>query len=391
MVLCAVLGILLVIAVGMLLFTRRPDKQMGRALKEEGALLRSETGRALAENRQEIAAAIRGMNDSTVHALSEITRTNDAAFARLRQGMEGRIAAMAQDNARQLEQMRQVVDERLQQTLERRLGESFQTVSQRLEQVHRGLGEMQVLAADVGDLRKVLTNVKARGTWGEVQLGAILGDILTPDQYATNVSVVPGSAERVEFAVKLPGAGGEGTVYLPIDAKFPQEDYLRLLEAQENGAAQAAAEAAKQLESRIRLEAKRIAQKYICPPHTVDFAIMYLPTEGLYAYVLQCPGLAERLQREHRVVLGGPTTLAALLNSLQMGFRTLAIEKRSSEVWALLGQVRTEFERFASLLEKTQKKLQEASNVIDDASRRTRVIQRKLGSVQGEAHETEQE
>ncbi|MCR4399270.1 MAG: DNA recombination protein RmuC [Syntrophomonadaceae bacterium] len=284
--------------------------------------------------------------------------------------------------SRFLEQMRAVVDEKLHATLERRLGESFRQVSERLEQVHKGLGEMQSLAAGVGDLKKVLTNVKTRGVWGEVQLGNILEQMLTPDQYAANVATKPHSGERVEFAVRLPGRDEGSCVWLPIDAKFPQEDYHRLLEATENGDPVAAEEAARQLEQRIRQEARSISEKYIDPPHTTDFAIMFLPTESLYAEVLRRPGLADALQRQYRVNVAGPTTLAALLNSLSLGFRTLAIERRSGEVWTLLGAVKTEFGRFGDILEKTQKKLQEASNSIDQATRRSRTIERKLKGVQ---------
>ena len=253
-----------------------------------------------------------------------------------------------------------------------------------MEQVYRGLGEMQALASNVGDLRKVLTNVKSRGTWGEIQLGALLEQILTGEQYEANVATRRGSRERVEFAIRLPGRGDNdaATVWLPIDAKFPQEDYQRLLEAQEQANARAAEEAAKGLEARIKSSAKDIREKYLNPPETTDFGIMYLPTEGLYAEVIRRSGLTETLQREYRVVVAGPTTLAALLNSLQMGFRTLAIEKRSSEVWALLGAVKMEFGRFGDILDRTQQKLREASNTIEDAARKSRTIERKLRKVQ---------
>jgi DNA recombination protein RmuC len=269
--------------------------------------------------------------------------------------------------------------------LEKRLGESFRQVSERLEQVHKGLGEMQNLAIGVGDLKKVLTNVKTRGTWGEMQLGNLLEQILTPEQYAQNVATKQGSAERVEFAIKLPGRDTHDgkTVWLPIDAKFPKEDYERLVEASERADADAVEQAAKQLELRIKAEAGDIRDKYIDPPNTTDFGILFLPTESLYAEVLRRNGLMETLQREFRVVVTGPTTLAALLNSLQMGFRTLAIEKRSSEVWAVLGAIKTEFGKFGGIIEKVQKKLQEASNVIDTAATRTRTIERKLRTVEG--------
>ena len=248
--------------------------------------------------------------------------------------------------------------------------------------VHKGLGEMQNLAASVGDLKKVLTNVKTRGTWGEIQLAALLSDVLAPEQYAANVAVVPGRNERVEFALRLPGQGENGCIWLPVDAKFPQEDFLRLQEAREAGDAEGQESAAKKLEQRLRLEAKSISEKYVSPPHTTDFALLFLPTEGLYAEVLQRSGLAEDLLRRYRVVVTGPMTLAALLNSLQLGFRTLAIEQRSAEVWELLGAVRGEFARFGLLLEKTQKKLQEASFSIESAAKTSRSMEQRLSSLQ---------
>ena len=280
--------------------------------------------------------------------------------------------------------MRATVDEKLHDTLEKRLGESFKLVSERLELVQRGLGEMQSLANGVGDLKKVLTNVKTRGTFGEIQLASLLEQILAPGQYDSNVETRKGSGQRVEFALKLPGRDGtsDGMVWLPLDAKFPQEDYLRLIEAEETADIFAAAEAKKLLDRAVREMAKNIRDKYLDPPHTTDFGVMFLPTEGLYAEVLRLPGLFDALQRDFKVMVAGPTTLAALLNSLQMGFRTLAIEKRSAEVWNLLGAVRTEFSKFGIILEKTRKKLVEAGNHIDQAATRTRVIERKLRDVQ---------
>jgi DNA recombination protein RmuC len=270
---------------------------------------------------------------------------------------------LREDNAKRLEEMRKTVDEKLQSTLEKRLGESFQQVSERLEAVHKGLGEMQQLATGVGDLKRVLTNVKTRGTWGEVQLGQLLEDMLTPEQYGLNVAVKPGSAERVEFAIRLPGGDDDDTeVWLPIDAKFPKEDYERLIAASDAGDVDAVEAAVKALEMRVVGEAKELASKYLAPPHTTDFGILYLPTEGLYAEVTRRVGLTERIQRDHRVVVAGPNTFSALLNSLQMGFRTLAIQKRSGEVWQILGAVKTEFGKFGDTLEKVKKKLQEASN-----------------------------
>lgn len=341
-------------------------------------------GESLASRVTEIAALQKSQLDTFSRQLQSLTESNEQKFERLRDVVDQRLKALQEDNSRKLEQMRATVDEKLHATLEQRLGESFRQVSEQLEQVHSGLGEMRMLATGVGDLKRVLTNVKTRGTWGEVQLGAILEQILTPDQYARNVATKAGSGDRVEYAVRLPGreAANGGVVWLPIDAKFPQEDYQRLLDAQEQANPVLADEAGRQLELRIKAEAKSIREKYLDPPHTTDFAILFLPIEGLYAEVLRRPGLADVLQRDARVTIAGPTTLAAILNSLQMGFRTLAIEKRSSEVWALLGAVKTEFGRFGEVLEKTQKKLQEASNTIETATAKSRTIERKLRSVQ---------
>lgn len=306
----------------------------------------------------------------------------DERFERLKQSVEGRLVAIQADNAAKLEEMRRTVDEKLHATLEQRLGESFKLVSERLEQVHRGLGEMQSLAAGVGDLKRVLTNVKSRGTWGEVQLSALLEQLLTAEQFAANVATRPGSNERVDFAIRLPGRGDGAIVWLPIDAKYPIEDYQRLLDAQERGEPLAVEEAARAIEIRLKTEAKSIHEKYVAPPQTTDFALLYLPLEGLYAEALRRPGLAETLQRDFRVSLTGPTTLAAMLNSLQMGFRTLAIEQRSAEVWAVLGAVKTEFGKFGEALAHTKKKLDEASNSISKAETRTRQLTRKLKDVE---------
>ncbi|MBQ3156249.1 MAG: DNA recombination protein RmuC [Clostridia bacterium] len=289
---------------------------------------------------------------------------------------------LRQENTRQLTEMRRSMDERLTQSLDKRLNDSFALVSQRLEQVYKGLGEMQTLATGVGDLKRVLTNVKTRGVWGEMQLGSLLSAVLSPEQYEENVAVVPGSQERVEFAVRLPGK--ESTVYLPIDSKFPVEDYARLQEASTNADAAAVEAARKALLARIRTEAKRIAGKYIAPPHTTDFAIMFLPVEGLYAEVVQQVDVVDAIQREQRVVIAGPSTFSALLNALQMGFRTLAIEKRSGEVWKLLGTVKADFGAFSEVLEKTQLRLRQASESIDSAFVKTRNIQRHLGQVESQ-------
>ena len=306
----------------------------------------------------------------------------DERFERLKLSVENRLTAIQVDNSAKLEEMRRTVDEKLHATLEQRLGQSFQLVSERLEQVHRGLGEMQTLAAGVGDLKRVLTNVKTRGTWGEVQLSALLEQLLTVEQFSANVATRPDSNERVDFAIRLPGKGDGAVVWLPIDAKFPIEDYQRLLDAQDRSDPAAVEEAAKAIEMRLKSEAKSIREKYISPPHTTDFAMLYLPIEGLYAEALRRPGLAETLQRDFRISLAGPTTLAALLNSLQMGFRTLAIEQRSAEVWAVLGAVKTEFGKFGEALAHTKKKLDEASNSISKAETRTRQLSRRLKEVE---------
>lgn len=355
-----------------------------RSGREEAGRVLKLFGDSLLSRMTEIATLQKNQLDTFTAQLSTLTAANEHKLDKMRATIEDRLKFLQDDNSRKLEQMRATVDEKLHATLERRLGESFKIVSERLEQVHKGLGEMQTLASGVGDLKKVLTNVKTRGVWGEIQLGNLLEQILTQEQYAGNVATRKGSGERVEYAIKLPGRDvkGENIVWLPIDAKFPQEDYQRLVEAQDQANQFMADEAGKMLEARIKSEAKNIREKYIDPPNTTDFAIMFLPVEGLYAEVLRRPGLCDSLQREHRVVITGPTTLAALLNSLQMGFRTLAIEKRSGEVWALLGAVKTEFIKFGDILDKTRKKLQEASNSIESAATRSRAIERKLKNVQ---------
>ena len=328
-------------------------------------------------------AALRRFGEAQAEQLRALAEGNERRLAEVRTTVEARLQALQADNEKKLEQMRQTVDEKLHATLEQRLGESFKHVAERLEQVHRGLGEMQGLARDVGSLNRVLSNVKTRGIFGEVQLAGLLEQVFTPEQYAVNVETVPGTGARVEFAIRLPGRGAEGAaMWLPIDAKFPREDYERLLDAQDRADAAGVETAAKAIEQRLKLEAKTIREKYLAPPHTADFGILFVPTEGLYAEALRRPGLVEGLQRDHRVMLAGPTTLLATLNSLQMGFRTLALEKRSSEVWQVLGAVKTEFLKFGDVLAKTRKKLQEASNVIDDAETRTRVMGRALKQVE---------
>ena len=320
--------------------------------------------------------------ESLGQRIRELTDRNEQRLAEMRGTLEQKLRELQADNAAKLEQMRATVDEKLQGTLETRLGESFRLVSERLEHVQRGLGEMQQLATGVGDLKRVLGNVKSRGVFGEVQLAGLLEQVFAPDQYAANVATIPGSNERVEFAVRFPGSNGDAPVWLPIDAKFPREDYERLLDAQEIADAEAARMAGDALERRVRLEAQRICEKYVAAPHTTEFAILFLPTEGLYAEVLRRPGLVDSLQRDCRIAVAGPTTLLALMTSFQMGFRTLAIEKRSSEVWRTLGAVKTEFGKFGDVLDAVQKKLQEASNKIEQTGVRTRAIQRQLREVE---------
>jgi DNA recombination protein RmuC len=327
-------------------------------------------------------AALKRFADTLNDQLRILGEGNERRLAEVRATVEQKLTALAADNEKKLEQMRQTVDEKLHATLEQRLGESFKQVAERLEQVHRGLGEMQSLAQGVGDLKRVLTNVKTRGVFGEVQLAALLEQVFTPEQYATNVATVPGSNERVEFAIRLPGRNDDGApVWLPLDAKFPREDYERLIDAQERADRDEAEAAASALELRIRNEAKSIAAKYLSPPHTTDFAVLFVPTEGLYAELLRRPGLVDVLQR-HRVTLAGPTTLLAMLNSLQMGFRTLAIERRASEAWQVLAEVKSEFGRLGDVLDRAKAQLQAVANSIGEVEVRTRVMTRKLKDVE---------
>ncbi len=370
------------------------DKRLGE-MRDEGRA-------ATQAMRLEITTALKGFQESVQKQMTEtagsqrnqlgdfltrlngIAESNDKKMESLRGVVDQRLKDMQEDNTKKLDQMRQTVDEKLEGTLTARLGESFKLVSERLELVHKGLGEMQTLASGVGDLKKVLTNVKTRGTWGEVQLGNLLEQILTPEQFERNVAIKSGSGDRVEFAIKLPGRSGEQDrhVWLPIDSKCPQEDYLRLVEAAERADAEGVREAVKQLDIRIRGCAKTISEKYVSPPDTTDFGILFVPTEGLYAEILRCPGLTDGLQQNHRVMVAGPTTLAAMLNSLQMGFRTLAIEKRSSEVWNVLSAVKSEFGKFGAVFDKVKKKLAEATNTVEDAAVRTRAMERKLRTVE---------
>ena len=391
-----------VVALELFMLSKRGVDNGGaeKRIKDDISRIRMESGEAARLSREEMSKNIKIFEESMVNqfkTVSELQRHQLESFAKqlenMSSGNERRLESMREtvgrnltdlrkENSERLEQMRETVDEKLHSTLEKRLSQSFGLISEQLESVYKGLGEMKKLASGVDDLKRVFTNVKTRGTWGEVQLGALLSQVLASEQFAENVATKQGSADRVEFAIKLPGRDGEDSgVWLPIDAKFPQEDYLRLLDAFDNADAVAAEEAKKSLERRIKAEARNIHDKYVDPPNTTDFGIMFLPIEGLYAEVLRMPGLADNIQREYRVVITGPTTLSALLNSLQMGFRTLAIEKRSSEVWKLLGAVKTQFSQFGTLLDKTHKKLQEASNTIEDASRKTRTIERKLKDV----------
>lgn len=353
-------------------FVEKSVGKLERTLREEMSISRTERTRAEKDTREEAARSFKNFGDSVYMRMEKIRET-----------VEGELKNIQKDNSEKLERMRETVDEKLHATLEKRLGESFKMVSDRLELVHKGLGEMQTLAIGVGDLKKVLQNVKTRGTWGEVQLGNLLDQILTPDQYEKNVATKKGSNDRVEFAVKIPAKDDKvKNIWLPIDAKFPMEDYQHLIEAEEKCDMALMESLSKALEVRIKAEAKDIKDKYLDPPYTTDFGILFLPIEALYAEILRRPGLADNLQRNFKVIITGPTTLAALLNSLQMGFRTLAIQKRSSEVWTILGAIKNEFTKFGDILDKTHKKLQEASNTIEQASSKSRTIERKLNKVQ---------
>ena len=370
-------------------------------LKSEFSSNREEYSKSARSLREEITHNINNFNKAITDSFANLSTTQGARFEdfqknleklsakgleaqiSLRDIVEKKLEKIQNDNEKQLEKMRSTVEEKLQGTLEKRLSESFQQVENNLRQVHKGLGEMKHLAQGVGDLKKVLTNVKTRGTWGEFQLGNILEEVLSPEQYDKNVAIKRNSMERVEYAVKLPGQGlKEESIYLPIDSKFPQEDYQRLLEAQEQSNHSAMEAASSRLDSSIKKEARTIKEKYIYPPKTTDFAVMFLPTEGLYAEILRRPGLAESIQRDHRVIITGPTNFAALLNSLSVGFRTLAIQKRSSEVWKLLGAVKTHFGTFSTLLEGVQKKLDEASNKMERVGKKSKAIERSLSNVE---------
>jgi DNA recombination protein RmuC len=384
--------VLLAVAIVVLQFVLRSSSQLGasrgdferleRELRNGVADGRREAQEAATMNRTELSGNINQFSQTLLAQIKALTEANERRLGEVRDTLERKLRDLQSDNASKLDEIRKTVDERLHATLEKRLGDSFKLVSERLEAVHKGLGEMQSLAAGVGDLKRVLTNVKTRGIWGEVQLGTLLEQTLTSDQYAKNVATLPGSNERVEFAIKLPGPIGNEPMWLPIDSKFPMVDYEKLLVAQERADLQGAEEAGRALEARIKLEAKSIREKYIGPPHTTDFAFLFLPTEGLYAEVVRRPGLADSLQREYRVTVAGPYNLSATLNALQMGFRTLAIEERSSEVWEVLGAVKTEFSKFGETLAGVKKTLETAANKIGQAETRTRQISRKLKEVE---------
>ncbi len=356
-----------------------------QALASQTALLEARAREDAEDARQQGETLVGRMDAANMlmeQRLHNLSMQLGDRLERVRDTLDAGMTRLRAENSQKLDEMRKTVDEKLHDTLNKRLGESFSRVSEQLENVYKGLGDMQKLATGVGDLKKVLTNVKTRGIWGEVQLGALLAQALDPSQFEQNAAVKQGSQERVEFAVKLPGREDGKAVLLPIDSKFPAEDYARLLAASEAGDAELVAQCQKALTAALKTQAKTISQKYIAPPGTTDFAIMFLPTEGLYAEALRAPGMVEDLQTSYRVVAAGPTTLLALLNSLQMGFRTLAIEKRSGEVWELLGAVKTEFARFSGILEKTQQRLRQASESIDDAAKKTRHIERRLRDVQ---------
>ncbi len=387
-ILLALAAVIIVLQIVALLRSRGADvsDQLDRVEREVRLQLQA-TAQA---QRQEMGNMLSQSHAATVQQLETmrrqievLTESNTRRLLEVRVALETKMRELQADNGARLEEMRKTVDEKLHETLETRLTESFRQVSERLERVHQGLGEMQQLALGVGDLKRVLTNVKTRGTWGEVQLEMLLEQILTPDQYAKNVETIPGSNARVEFALKLPGQKeGGAPVWMPIDAKFPKEQYERLLEAADRADADAVAAAGRELERAVRGEAKTIAEKYVSPPLTTDFAILFLPTEGLYAEVMRRPGLADELQRVNRVSIAGPSTLTALLNSLQMGFRTLALEKRSSEVWQVLGAVKTEFAKFGDVLAATKTTLERAARNIESAEVRSRQMARKLKSVE---------
>lgn len=363
---------------------RDESAKTGRELREEVASAQKSSAETTVNRLSEIGSLQKDKLESVEKRIKELSDSNESRIGKLRDTLEVQLKSLQESNQEKLDQMRRTVDEKLQSTLEKRLGESFKFVSDRLEAVQRGLGEMQNLAAGVGDLKRVLTNVKIRGTWGEVQLGTLLEQILTPDQYAQNVQTREGSADMVEYAIRLPGTDSNPTssVWVPIDSKFPQEDYQRLVDAANDADVDAVEKATAALTRAVQNSAKTISEKYLDPPRTTDFAIMFLPTEGLYAEIIRQPGLFEKLQQTYRVIPVGPNTLSVILNSFRMGFRTLAIEQRSSEVWRVLAAVKMEFGKFGDTLGTLKKQLNTASNTIDSAGVRTRAMQRKLRDVE---------
>lgn len=369
----ALLGVGIVnVAMLVVLLARRNSSQLDGALRDE-----------FSRNRKEFLQANKDLRIEISDRVEQLRDKNDEKLELIRKTVEGRLESLQKDNAEKLEKMRATVDEKLQSTLEKRLGESFKIVSERLELVHKGLGEMQGLAVEVGSFKSLMTGIKTRGTWGEVQLESLLDQIFIKDHYEKQVMLSPASREAVDFAIKLPDKSSKkGFIYLPIDAKFPLEDYQRLVAAQESGEVLATEVAIKALAQRIKLEAKSIKEKYIVPPQTTDFAVLYVPTEGLYAEILRVPGLFETLQRDYRVTVAGPTTIAAILSSYQLGFRTLAIAEQTSHVWELLTTIKGEFGKFGDLLEKTRDKLVQATTTIDSATTKSRTIEKKLGKVQ---------
>lgn len=387
-ILCAVIIALLILVIILLVTSKNKSsdnelrREISTMLMQTREEIQNNLGTKIVENGNTQQLQLANLTTINEQKLENTRKSTEEKLESIRRTVEDRLIYMQKDNADKLEKMRVTVDEKLQGTLEQRLGESFKIVNDRLESVYKGLGEMQNLAQGVGDLKKIFTNVKARGTWGEIELGNILEEYLTPDQYLKSAKTRPNATEFVEFAIKLPGKTDGQNVLLPVDSKFPVEDYKRLVDAEEIGDLDAIADARKSLESSIKLFAKDIHDKYIETPYTTDFGIMFLPTESLYCEVIKNTVLIETLTQKYRVVVSGPNTFVALLNSLQMGFRTLAIEKRSSEVWKLLGGVKSEFEKFGDLLDKTNKKLQEISNTMERASAKTRTIQRKLKNVE---------
>jgi DNA recombination protein RmuC len=383
-------GVGVVNALLLVLLLRRPSGNADAALALQQSLqsMHEKLERIERELRTEISESSRGGRQELTQNLAVFQQSQVQQLTLMQKSigdtLNQQLQQLQKSNADKLDEMRRTVDEKLQTTLEKRLSESFKQVAERLEQVHNGLGQMQKLADGVGSLQRVLTNVKTRGMFGEVQLEALLEQVLTMEQYAKQVETKPRSNQRVDFAIRFPGRGGADgePVWLPIDAKFPREDYERLLDAQDRADAVAAEVAAKALETRIRTEAKSIAESYLAPPHTTDFAILFLPTEGLYAEVLRRPGLMDSLQRDYRVTLAGPTTLLAMLNSLHMGFRTLALEQQASEVWKVLGAVKTEFERYGDWVEKVREQVQKAADTLDRADTRSRQMRRALKNVE---------